>query len=123
MDERSNREKRMRGAKRWLGCLRRGEYPYGLYIQLLRDEVKDGLFMLQDIGTSEAELGELCVKGAKVVAKVWLNHIRKDPDHHRCAHFLAGEIRKGGLTHDDLGITKEELSLLAPVAAAAITNR
>lgn len=120
MDERSNREKRMRGAKRWLGCLRRGEYPYGLYIQLLRDEVKDGLFMLQDIGTSEAELGELCVKGAKVVAKVWLSHIRENPGHPACTRFLVQEIKSGGLTPADIGTTVEELIRLAPVAAAII---
>lgn len=119
----SSREKHMKESRKWLGCLRRKEYPYDLYMQFLREEVKAGCFMLEDIGTTEAELLELCKEGSKNAAKVWLNHIRKDPNHPRCAHFLAREIRKGGLAHDDLGISKEELSLLAPVAAAAITNQ
>lgn len=117
------REKHMKHAKMWLGCLRRKEYPYSLYLQFLLDDVKEGGFMLEDIGTSEAELAELCKEGSKNAARVWLNHIRRDPNHLRCAHFLAGEIRKGGLTYDDLGVSKEELSLLAPVAAAMITNQ
>lgn len=119
----SSREKHMKEGRRWLGCLRRKEYPYDLYMQFIHEEIKAGCFMLEDIGTSEAELEELCKEGSKRAAKVWLNHIRKDPNHPRCAHFLAGEIKKGGLTHDDLGITKEELFLLAPIAAAMITSQ
>lgn len=120
----SNKNKKCKkNAEIWLKCLRRGEYPYSLYIQLLREEVSDGRFMLEDIGTSEEELAELCKKGATVAARVWLAHVKKDHGLSRCVHFLAGEIRKGGLTPTDIGITMEELTLLAPMAAAVITNQ
>lgn len=119
----SNREKHMKRAKTWLGCLRREEYPYSLYSQFLQDEVKEGRFMLDDIGTNEKELKELHVKGSAVAAKVWLGHIKKDPTHLHCAHFLTEEIKKSALTCSDIGTTMEELSQLAPMAAAIMINR
>lgn len=119
----AKREKHMKDARMWLRCLREGTYPYRLYVQLLREEVKDGRFMLEDIGTSEAELGELCVKGAEVAAKVWLEHIKKDPGHPACTRFLVQEIKRGKLTPADIGTTLEELNTLAPMAAAIISNR
>lgn len=119
----SNREKHMKRAKTWLGCLRREEYPYNLYLQLLHEEVKDGRFMLDDIETSEEELEELCKKGAGVAAKVWLGHIQKNPGHPGYTHFLKEEIEKGCLTLADIGTTMEELFQLAPMAANIIVNR
>ncbi|MBI5912952.1 hypothetical protein HY839_00745 [Candidatus Azambacteria bacterium] len=114
----SKRKKRIQDAKTWLGCLRKGIYPYTLYIQFLRDEVSDGRLTLEDIGTNEQELAELCKTGAAVSAKMWLEHIKKDPSHPRCIHFLTEEIKKGMLTCNALGVTKEELAQLAPMAAA-----
>lgn len=116
----TNRERRIKHVKMWLGCLRRHEYPYTLYLQFLREEVKEGLFLLEDIGTNEAELHALCKKGSEVSARVWLEHIRKDPDNSRSVQFLAQEIRRGGLTHTQLGITWDELMNLPVMAAAAI---
>jgi len=113
----------MKHAKKWLNCLRRGEYPYGLYMRFLREEVKNGCFFLEDIGTSEKELEELSKKGAAIAAKVWLGHIKEEPGHPRSTRFLAEEIKRGALAPADIGTTIEELTQLAPMAAALMMRR
>ncbi len=100
-------------ANKWLGHLRNGTDMYDSFIGHVREEAQKGGLTLEDVGTSEAELAEVKVKGCKTAANKWLGHLRNGTDmYDSFIGHVREEAQKGGLTLEDVGTSEEELASL-----------
>ncbi|MFH1183048.1 MAG: hypothetical protein V1690_02190 [Candidatus Moraniibacteriota bacterium] len=101
-------------AMRNLRYLRKNSDSFRLFLCDFRKYVAKGGFSLSEIGTSEAELEELRIKGHKASAIKTLDYLRKGsitPSFD--LRELVRDIVEGGLTLSDIGTSKEELEILA----------
>jgi len=104
--------------------LRSGTKDYEMWLKHLRHVVKEGRFTLKDVGTTEEELEELRIKGCLERAKMWLGHLNGERPNEplgelaknirpKLPGLIEDELRVGGLTFGDLGVTREEIELMA----------
>ena len=104
----------------FLDLLRPGLGHYALTLDGLRRECALGRLPLAEIGTSEAELEELRIKGCKTAAQMSLDHLRRGTDRYDVfQRTIREQLRFGGLILADIGTTEEELASLRgkPIAA------
>lgn len=98
-------------ARRHLDTLRRGTDDYMSVQRYLYRDLRKGGLSLVDIGTSEEELTELCVKGCRIRAKMWFNALRTGlGEPNAMVKLIRDDLRKGGLSLADIGTSEEELS-------------
>ena len=98
-------------ATKWLNHLRSGTYQYDSIISDLRRELKAGGLTPESIGTSDAEIEALRIKGCKKAATKWLNYLRNGTFH--CDSFieyLRKELEAGGLTPENIGTSDAEIN-------------
>ena len=104
-------------AERHLKRLREGIYNHESELQYLSREVKKGGLTLKDIVTSKEELEKLRVNCCKKSAEEYLKDLREGiyPYNHTLGdtlECLRREVKNGGLTLEDIGISEEELETL-----------
>lgn len=98
-------------ARRHLDTLRKGTDDYVSVQRYLYREVRKGGLSLADIGTSKEELGELCAKGCRIRAKMWLNALRTGlGEPNAMSQLIHEDLRKGELSLADIGTSEEELA-------------
>ncbi len=102
-----------KSAQEWLSYLRYMPEHYESYLKYLLEEVRKGGLTLKDIGTTEEELEKLRVRGCKIAARECFRYLRSGTWHYEMyLDKLRREVRKGGLTLEDIGTTEEELEKL-----------
>ncbi len=93
-----------------LATLRHGTESYEYFTNAFREEMAITGLKLQDFKTSEAELQELRVFGAKLSALRYLVVLRKGtPSYKHFLHSLREELKTGGLNPADIGASEFEL--------------
>jgi len=102
-------------AQRWLDHLRNETVNYEYCLDCLRKEIAKGVITLEDIGTSEEELGELWVKCCKFSAQCCLEDLRYGTvEYEACLNHLREAVAKGVITLEDIGTSEEEIASFVP---------
>ncbi len=107
-------ELQIKGAKKsateWLTSLRKGTTQYKAFVDYVRQDLNVFNLPLSAIGTTEAELAELRVKGAKMTATEYLSYLRSGTIQYKYfTQYLRKELEAGGLTPEDIGSSEFEL--------------
>lgn len=86
--------------------------------------LRDAQLSLADIGTSEAEIAELTMKGHKPAAEQWLALLRgmHGVSSKTFLVYLLEEVRLGQLSFADIGTTKAEMRQLRVGAYKAVAK-
>lgn len=97
----------------WLTYLRNGTDQYEHLTQYVREELEAGGLTLADIRSSEDELTQLQVLGAKTAAAEWLHFLRNGTTQYAAFEkYVYKELVAFDLTLEDIGTSKKELAEL-----------
>ncbi len=93
-----------------LNLLRTKNPYYDIHIRSLELQVEKGNISLEDIGTSEKELKQLKLEGAKLLVQQYIAHVKSEIISYDCfINFLKERIQDEGLALEDVGINEKVL--------------
>lgn len=127
-----------KAACRWLKELRAGTSRYADYLKYMAEDVEQGRYTLDELGTSEAELEELRKQGCLTAATEALGELRAGPSQSPFTKWelqhgldawqwrklvqMSLQLSDGGFTLADAGTSTTELKHLCGACAAEELN-